>query len=39
MREGEIKYAVLNILVSNIAGLPLVFIGYIASKYLFILLR
>ncbi len=39
IREGEIKYAVLNILVSNIAGLPLVFIGYIASKYLFILLR
>lgn len=39
IREGEIKYAVLNILVSNIAGLALVFIGYIASKYLFILLR
>jgi CrcB protein len=39
IREGEIKYAIINILVSNIAGLALVFIGYIASKYLFILLR
>ncbi len=39
LREGEIKYAVLNILVSNIAGIALVFIGYIASKYLFSLLR
>jgi len=38
-REGEIKYAVLNILVSNIAGIALVFIGYMASKYLFSLLR
>ena len=39
IREGEIKYAVINILASNIAGIALVFIGYIASKYLFILLR
>jgi CrcB protein len=39
LREGEIKYALLNILVSNIAGLALVFIGYIASKYLFTFLR
>ena len=39
LREGEIKYAVLNILVSNIAGIALVFIGYIASKYLFSLVR
>ena len=39
IREGEIKYAVLNILVSNIAGIGLVFIGYMGSKYLFNLLR
>lgn len=39
IKEGEIKFAVLNILVSNIAGIALVFIGYLISKYLFILLK
>jgi len=39
LREGEIKYAVLNILVSNIAGIALVFVGFIVSRYLFNLLR
>jgi CrcB protein len=38
-KEGEIKFTVLNILVSNIAGIALVFIGYLISKYLFILLK
>ena len=39
MREGEIKYAVLNILVSNVAGLGLVFLGFILSKYMMSALR
>ena len=39
LKEGEIKFAVLNILVSNIAGIVLVLIGYLISKYLFILLK
>ena len=39
LKEGEIKFAILNILVSNIAGIVLVLIGYLISKYLFILLK
>ena len=39
MREGEIKYAALNILVSNVAGLGLVFLGFILSKYMMSALR
>jgi CrcB protein len=38
-KEGEIKFAILNILVSNLGGIALVFIGYFISKYLLILLK
>jgi CrcB protein len=38
-REGEIKFAILNILVSNLGGIAFVFIGYFLSKYLFMLLK
>lgn len=34
-RDGEIKFAILNILISNILGIALVFIGFITSKFLF----
>ncbi len=32
-RHGEIKLGILNILISNIGGIGLVAIGYLASKY------
>jgi len=38
-KEGEIKFAILNILVSNLGGIALVFIGYFISKYLLIVLK
>lgn len=38
-KEGEIKFAILNILASNLGGIALVFIGYFISKYLLILLK
>ncbi|MEQ9617986.1 MAG: fluoride efflux transporter CrcB [Deltaproteobacteria bacterium] len=38
-REGELKYALLNIAASNILGLGLVFAGFIAARYLFSVLR
>lgn len=31
-KEGQIKYGIINILISNIGGIGLVFLGYIASK-------
>ena len=34
LRDGEIKIAVWNILITNIAGLALVFIGFILSRYI-----
>lgn len=33
-RQGEIKFGILNILISNIGGIGLVFAGYYASKYI-----
>jgi CrcB protein len=39
LREGEVKYAVINILASNILGLGLVFAGFIVSRYLVSLLK
>lgn len=39
MREGEIKFALSNVLVSNILGILLVFAGFIASKYIINLIR
>ena len=38
-REGEIKLGILNILISNIGGIGLVAIGYLASKYLLNIIR
>lgn len=38
-REGEIKLAVLNILISNIGGIGLVVIGYYALKYALSIIR
>jgi len=38
-KNGEIKLAILNILISNIGGIGLVLIGYLASKYLLSILR
>ena len=34
LREGEIKFAIFNILASNILGLVLVFCGFVISRYL-----
>lgn len=34
LREGEIKFAIFNILASNILGLVLVFCGFVISGYL-----
>ncbi|MEW6601596.1 MAG: fluoride efflux transporter CrcB [Nitrospirota bacterium] len=34
LRDGEIRLAVSNILVSNIAGIALVFIGFFISKHI-----
>jgi len=39
LREGEVKYAVINILASNILGLGLVFAGFIVSRYMVSLLK
>lgn len=39
IREGQIGYAALNILLSNILGLGLVFAGFILSRYIFHLIR
>ncbi len=39
LRDGEIKIAMMNILVSNIFGILLVFAGFIASKYLILFFR
>lgn len=38
-REGEIKYALLNVLASNVLGLALVIVGFIASRFLLGVLR
>ncbi len=38
-RDGEVKFAVSNILVSNVLGIILVFIGFFLSKHLVNLLR
>ena len=38
-RDGQIKYAILNILISNIGGIGLVFVGYFASKYMLNVIR
>ena len=38
-REGEIKLGITNILISNIGGIGLVFIGYFTSKYALSILR
>lgn len=34
LRDGEIKYAISNILASNILGLALVFAGFYISRYI-----
>lgn len=34
LRDGEIKIALWNIFITNIAGIVLVFIGFILSRYL-----
>lgn len=34
LREGEIKFAIFNMLASNILGLILVFCGFVISRYL-----
>ena len=39
LREGEIKYAAINILANNILGLGFVFAGFIISRYLVSLLK
>jgi CrcB protein len=39
LREGEIKSVLLNILVSNLLGIMLVWIGYVSSKYSLILIK
>lgn len=38
-REGEVKFALLNILASNVLGIALVIAGFIASRFLFGVLR
>ena len=38
-REGQIKLGILNILISNIGGIGLVFVGYFASKYALSIVR
>lgn len=38
-KNGEIKLGILNILISNIGGIGLVLIGYLASKYLLSIMR
>ena len=38
-RDGEIKLALSNIMVSNIFGIILVFAGYLLSKYIINLIR
>lgn len=39
MRDGEIKLALSNVLVSNMLGILLVFAGFLASKYIINLIR
>ncbi|GBE03772.1 MAG TPA: fluoride efflux transporter CrcB [Nitrospirae bacterium] len=39
MRDGEMKLALSNVLVSNILGILLVFTGFMASKYIINLIR
>lgn len=39
LRDGEIKFAVSNILLSNVFGIVLVFIGFYISKHLLNVLR
>jgi CrcB protein len=38
-RDGEIKYAISNIVASNIVGLALVFAGFYISRYIINLIR
>ena len=38
-KQGEIKLGILNILISNIGGIGLVVLGYLASKYLLNIMR
>ncbi len=38
-REGEIKYALLNVLASNILGIGLVILGFFSSRFLLGFLR
>jgi CrcB protein len=38
-RDGEFVIAVLNLLITNIAGLALVYMGYGSSRYLLSLLH
>ncbi len=38
-RDGEVKFAIINILVSNLAGIVLVFLGFFLAKYLINLVR
>ncbi len=39
LRDGEIRLALSNVLISNLLGIALVFIGYAASRYLIGLFR
>ena len=39
LREGQVGYALMNIILSNALGLGLVFVGFILSRYMFNLIR
>lgn len=38
-KQGEIKFGILNILISNVGGIGLVFLGYFLSKYILHIFR
>lgn len=39
LRDGETKFAALNLLTSNLLGLALVFLGFLLGRFLFSLVR
>lgn len=39
LRDGEIKWALMNVLLSNVVGMAMVFLGFATSRFLFSVVR